>query len=71
MSIGLSGFRVLEVLETNAEMIIDIETLADVAGCVQCGVRAEAQDRCQWPSRSATPPASDVRLGCGGTEKPR
>ena len=43
--LGLSGFRVLEVLETDAEVIIDIETLADVAGCAECGVRAEAQDR--------------------------
>jgi hypothetical protein len=43
--LGLSGFRVLEVMETDAEVVIDIETVADVAGCAECGVRAEAQDR--------------------------
>ena len=43
--LGLDGFRVLEVTETEAEVVIDIETVAVVAGCAECGVRAEAQDR--------------------------
>ena len=43
--LGLSGFRVLEVVEGDAEVVIDIESVADVAGCAECGVRAEAQDR--------------------------
>jgi hypothetical protein len=43
--LGLDGFRVLDVDRTPAEMIVTVETTADVAGCATCGVRAEAQDR--------------------------
>ncbi len=43
--LGLDGLRVLEVTESNVEVVIDIETPEDVVGCGQCGTRAEAQDR--------------------------
>ena len=43
--LGLDGFRVLDVVETDAEVVIEIETTADVVGCSACGVRAVAQDR--------------------------
>jgi transposase len=43
--LGLDGFRVLEVVETEAEVVITVETTADVVGCTSCGVRAEAHDR--------------------------
>ena len=43
--LGLEGFRVLAVTNAGAEVVIDIETTADMAGCSSCGVRAEAQDR--------------------------
>jgi len=43
--LGLDGFRVLEVTETPAELIVTVETTADLVGCRTCGVRAEAQDR--------------------------
>jgi transposase len=43
--LGLSGFRVLEVHETPAEVIVTVETTAEVTGCRRCGVRAEAHDR--------------------------
>jgi hypothetical protein len=43
--LGLEGFRVLEVLETSDELVIKIETTVEWTGCVECGVRAEAQDR--------------------------
>ncbi|HET6918648.1 MAG TPA: ISL3 family transposase [Jiangellaceae bacterium] len=43
--VGLGGFRVLEVTELEAEVVIDIETTAELSGCGECGVRAEAQDR--------------------------
>ena len=43
--VGLGGFRVLEVTELDAEVVIDIETTAELSGCAACGVRAEAQDR--------------------------
>jgi transposase len=43
--LGLDGFRVLEVTEEPDELVVVIETDADLVGCTQCGVRAEAQDR--------------------------
>ena len=43
--LGLPGFRVLEVTENVDELVIAIETDADLVGCAQCGVRAESQDR--------------------------
>ncbi len=41
----MDGFRVLEVTEAQSEVVITVETTADVVGCWRCGVRAEAQDR--------------------------
>jgi transposase len=43
--LGLDGFRVLEVEETASEVVITVETTAEVMGCSSCGVRAEVQDR--------------------------
>jgi transposase len=43
--LGLEGFRVLAVTESAAEVVIEIETIADRVGCAAGGVRAEAQDR--------------------------
>ena len=43
--LGLEGFKVLEVTETEAEVTIRIETTATLVACVSCGLRAEAQDR--------------------------
>ncbi len=43
--LGLDGFRVLEVTETDAELTIAMETTTEVVGCGSCGGRAEAQDR--------------------------
>ena len=43
--LGLPGFRVLEVTESDAEVVIRIETMAELVGCGQCGVVAVAQDR--------------------------
>lgn len=43
--LGLPGFRVLGVEETAAELIIEIETRAEVVGCPECGVVATAHDR--------------------------
>ena len=43
--LGLPGFRVLEVDERDDEVVVTIETDADLVGCARCGVRAEAQDR--------------------------
>jgi len=43
--LGLPGFRVLAVDETPAEVVIQIETSADLVGCAGCGVVAVAHDR--------------------------
>ena len=43
--LGLDGFRVLAVNENVAELVVTVETTADLTGCWGCGVRAEAQDR--------------------------
>ena len=43
--LGLDGFRVLEVSETPVEVVITVETSAEIVGCMSCGVRAEAHDR--------------------------
>jgi transposase len=43
--LGLDGFRVLEVVESDAEVVVTVETTADVVGCSHCGVRAEAKGR--------------------------
>lgn len=43
--LGLDGFRVLEVIKAPDEVIITVETTADLVGCWGCGVRAESQDR--------------------------
>jgi transposase len=43
--LGLPGFRVLEVVETVAELVVTIETTADRVGCVGCGTRAQSHDR--------------------------
>ena len=43
--LGLPGFRVLNVTETDCEVVIAVESMAARAFCRRCGVRAEAQDR--------------------------
>lgn len=43
--LGLPGFRVLGVEESAAEVVIRIETAAELVGCPQCGVVATAHDR--------------------------
>lgn len=42
---GLDGFRVLDAIETPGELVVTIETDAELVGCTTCGVRAETHDR--------------------------
>ncbi len=43
--LGLPGFQVVAATETDAEVVIDVETTVEVEGCAACGQRAESQDR--------------------------
>ena len=43
--LGLDGFRVLEVAEAKAELVIHIETVPTEVLCGGCGAPAEGQDR--------------------------
>jgi transposase len=43
--LGLDGFQVIEVDETDNELVVTVETTATVAWCERCGARAQAQDR--------------------------
>lgn len=56
--LGLPGFRVLGVEQTDAEVVIEVETTAELVGCPRCGVVATAQDRMSveyriWPPSAA------------------
>ena len=52
--LGLDGFRVLEVTEEPAELVVVVETEAQVVGCRSCGVRAQPQDRMRIDIRDLT-----------------
>lgn len=43
--LGLGGFRVLAVTETPDELVVEIETTAELVGCGGCGTRAVAHER--------------------------
>jgi transposase len=43
--LGLPGFRVLDVVESDVEVVVWIESTVSRAFCRSCGVLAEAQDR--------------------------
>jgi transposase len=43
--LGLDGFRVLDAIEELHELVVTIETDAELVGCTTCGVRAEVHDR--------------------------
>lgn len=43
--LGLDGFRVLEVVERPAELVITIESTVEVEGCRGCGRRARSKGR--------------------------
>jgi hypothetical protein len=43
--LGLDGFRVLEVTEGENEVVVRVETTAEMVACPRCGERAESKDR--------------------------
>lgn len=60
--LGLDGFRVLAVAETAAEVVIHIETVPDLVGCVCCGVQATAHDRMEVEYRDLAAFGRPARL---------
>jgi len=62
--LGLPGFRVLDVIEVDGEVIVSIESTATRAFCLRCGVRAEAQDRMAVESRDLPCFGRPARLVC-------
>ena len=60
--LGLDGLRVLDVVENPSEVVVTVETTAEVAGCGTCGVRAEAQDRLRVDVRDLPFGGRPVRL---------
>lgn len=43
--LGLTGMRVVDVIETPDELTVTVESIAGVEGCRRCGSRAESHDR--------------------------
>jgi hypothetical protein len=62
--LGLDGFRVLDVDETPAEVVVMVETTADLVGRAICDVRAEAQDRMRVDIRDLPCFGHPARLVC-------
>jgi transposase len=60
--LGLPGFRVLEVEETPAEVVIRIETIARLEACLGCGVVATAHDRMEVAYRDLAAFGRPARL---------
>jgi transposase len=64
--LGLPGFRVLEVVETDDELIVTVETTATLVGSVRA-VGCARSRRTGYRSTSAIWRASAGRPGCGGS----
>jgi len=60
--LGLPGFRVLAVIESDVELVVTVETTGGAVGCHRCGVRAEAQDRMEVEVRDLACFGRPVRL---------
>jgi transposase len=60
--LGLPGFRVLAVVENDAELVIRIETTAELVGCSDCGVVAVAHDRMEVEYRDLAAFGRPARL---------
>lgn len=48
---GAAGFEVLDVAVGDAELVVEVQTTANVVGCELCGTRARPKDR-RWASAS-------------------
>ena len=54
---GAPGFEVLEVAESDVELVVAVETTATLVGCSGCGTRARAKDR-RWVTLRDAPSAN-------------
>ncbi|PLS75697.1 MAG: hypothetical protein CYG61_06140 [Actinobacteria bacterium] len=59
--LGLPGFRVLEVIVDGVEVVVRIETMAELAGCAECGTRAQAHDGMSVEIRELRQPEGFVK----------
>lgn len=53
---GASGFEVLDVIETDGELVVEVQTTATATGCGGCGSRARPKDR-RWVTLRDAPSA--------------
>lgn len=53
---GAPGFKVLRVLDSEFELVVEVESTATVVGCGSCGTRAKAKDR-RWVTLADAPSA--------------
>ncbi|MEW6581550.1 MAG: transposase family protein [Actinomycetota bacterium] len=60
--LGLPGFRVLDAQESDAELVVVVESLPEPVGCPGCGVVAVAHDRMPVESRDLPAFGRAVRL---------
>jgi transposase len=60
--LGLPGFRVLDAQESDAELVVMVESLPEPAGCPECGVVAVAHDRMPVEYRDLPAFGRPVRL---------
>src|SRR5690606_35871516 len=59
---GIRGFRVLASVEVEGEVWMLVETITDVVGCPECGVRAVSKGRRETEVRDLAVGGRPVRL---------
>jgi transposase len=60
--LGLPGFRVLDAVDSDDELVIMVETIPEITGCSECGVVATAEDRMSVEYRDLPAFGRPVRL---------
>jgi transposase len=60
--LGLPGFRVLDAVGSDDELVIMVETIPEITGCSECGVVATAHDRMSVEYRDLPAFGRPVRL---------
>ncbi len=60
--LGASGFELLDVVDDGVELVVSVQTTANVVGCSGCGVRATPKDRRWVTLRDAPSGDRAVRL---------